>query len=301
MNFQLLVLRPEHHVLSSMAPEWDSYEWWRTEWLCVFLLPASLISTPCQYRSISLQRPGLCCYFFLKLCACTSGEVQRAFEDAIQFPTHTSTVVCLLLFLAKRRGGFSLKAWSFSCFCVITEHKVKSPPSRCLSQSLTFHYFFVGVYSVFPGTKRLLLIRSLPFLMSPRNGSFFIFEVFHRSVLWKKDAHFLPGRLAAVHSSLDLSRSNVTVKICLSQRCAGVSSFSRCPKTMCLDSSAKVPRRKRSRWMAGSKYCYSLPVSDQNPNQIFPHKYDRETLTPCLLQEDFQALTDFLKHGRAQK
>lgn len=185
MNFQLLVLRPEHHVLSSMAPEWDSYEWWRTEWLCVFLLPASLISTPCQYRSISLQRPGLCCYFFLKLCACTSGEVQRAFEDAIQFPTHASTVVCLLLFLAKRRGGFSLKAWSFSCFCVITEHKVKSPPSRCLSQSLTFHYFFVGEYSVFPGTKRLLLIRSLPFLMSPRNGSFFIFEVFHRSVLWK--------------------------------------------------------------------------------------------------------------------
>lgn len=70
---------------------------------------------------------------------------------------------------------------------------------------------------------------------------------------------------------------------------------------MCLDSSAKVSRRKRSRWMAGSKYCYSLPVSDQNPNQIFPHKYDRETLTPCLLQEDFQALTDFLKHGRAQK
>lgn len=33
----------------------------------------------------------------------------------------------------------------------------------------------------------------------------------------------------------------------------------------------------------------------------YPHKYDRETLTPCLLQEDFQAFTDFLKHGRAQK
>ena len=154
MNFQSLVLCPEHHVLRSMAPEWDSYEWWRTEWLCVFLLPASLISTACQCRSISLQRPGLCCYFFLKLCACTSGEVQRAFEDAIQFPTLTSTVVCLLLFLAKRRGGFSLKAWSFSCFCVITEHKVKSPPLSLFVSVADIPLFFLwGNILPFPGLK----------------------------------------------------------------------------------------------------------------------------------------------------
>lgn len=60
------------------------------------------------------------------MCVCLSREIQGAFEDAIQFSKHTSTVFCPLLYCPEMLGGFSLKARSFSCFCVIMGHKVRS-------------------------------------------------------------------------------------------------------------------------------------------------------------------------------
>lgn len=136
-----------------------------TNWVAAFFPPA------CQSHFHSLPIPkyfsampwALFC-FLLKLCVCASKEVQRAFEDAIQFSEHTSTVFCLLLYCAKKLRGFSLKAWSYSCFPVIKGHKVKSV-FFFFCQRLTFHYFCRNIFWR-DHSKILLLIWSLPLLMS---------------------------------------------------------------------------------------------------------------------------------------
>ncbi len=91
----------------------------------------------------------------------------------------TSTDFCLLLFCAKKGlGAFSLKAWSFSCFCGIKGHKVKSP--SLAADIPLFSWELIPAFLVLKYG-----YRSDRFLfLCPEKWTILYFERFYRSVLW---------------------------------------------------------------------------------------------------------------------